>query len=127
MNKKTGFITTIAILLFASTAFGCYLILFTSSDSRIAEIKQNDKVIKTIDLNTVKEMFTFEVKGDNNRNNVIEVSHGKIKMLSANCPDKTCVKLGYTGERRIPVVCLPNHIIITIKDETGDNIDATVN
>ncbi len=45
--------------------------------------------------------------------NSLQIKDGKVRMLSADCPDKRCVKQGWTSA--LPIICLPNHLVIEIK------------
>jgi hypothetical protein len=40
------------------------------------------------------------------------IEDGEICVSSAECPDKTCVKMGKLRSESLPIVCLPNHLII---------------
>ena len=41
-----------------------------------------------------------------------EIKDKKVRIIDSPCPNKTCVHQGWTS----PIVCLPNHVIITIQD-----------
>lgn len=45
--------------------------------------------------------------------NSIEIKDGKVRMSKADCPDKRCVKQGFSAS--MPIICLPNHLIIEVK------------
>ena len=68
--------------------------------------------------------ITVETSGNKN---VIAVEQGRIRMLSADCPDGSCVRQGWISGGIFPIVCLPNRVVITL--EHGDNrsnVDAVV-
>ena len=46
--------------------------------------------------------------------NTVEIKNGKVRMKFADCPDKRCVKQGFT--KSMPIICLPNKLSIEIKD-----------
>ncbi len=46
--------------------------------------------------------------------NTVEIKNGKVRMKFADCPDKRCVKQGFT--KSMPIICLPNKVSIEIKD-----------
>jgi hypothetical protein len=80
------------------------------SSSRIVEVVQDDSVIYTFDLNNA-ENGTFVIPyGESS--NTIQIEAGEICVSSAECPDKTCVKMGKLHSESLPIVCLPNHLII---------------
>lgn len=58
------------------------------------------------------------------RTNQIQVENGKIRVSKADCPDNTCVHMGWL-DSAVPIVCLPNHLIIRFT-EIPDEIDGIV-
>jgi hypothetical protein len=57
---------------------------------------------------------------------VVEIREGKVRMLSAQCPDKLCVRQGWTDHPANPIICLPQQVIISIEIEAApaEAIDA---
>ncbi|MDR1617313.1 MAG: NusG domain II-containing protein [Syntrophomonadaceae bacterium] len=51
---------------------------------------------------------------------VVETEGGKVRMLSAQCPDKLCVHQGWSSHRYNPIICLPQKVIISIEDVADD-------
>ncbi len=47
---------------------------------------------------------------------VVEVKSGQVRMLESACPDKLCVKQGFISSAFEPIICLPQKIIISIKN-----------
>lgn len=91
-----------------------------TAKNKYANIYQDGTLIRTIDLNAVEQPYTFTIEGKNSAENVIEVRKGEIGINSASCPDHVCVKMGFISTGAIPITCLPNHIVIEIRD-TADN------
>lgn len=91
------------------------------SESNTVEIVSNGKVIKTLNLSTEKNN-SFEVE-NNGKINVIEIKNGRIRVKSADCPDKVCVDSGWLESTDLPIVCLPNKLIIRFT-ENSDDIDS---
>lgn len=85
-----------------------------SKGTMTAQIFQNGELIKSIDLNQVKESYTFTVTGDNGCTNTIEVRPQSIGIISADCPDKLCISQGFIHNSLLPVTCLPNRLVIQI-------------
>lgn len=50
--------------------------------------------------------------------NTVEIKNGKVAMIHADCPDKRCTKQGFS--RNLPIICLPNKVLIEIKDREED-------
>lgn len=81
----------------------------------IAEIYQNGKLITSIPLDEVREAYRFTVTGEDGHVNEIEVRPGSIGIISADCPDKLCVRQGFISDSRLPVTCLPNRLVIRLR------------
>ena len=58
--------------------------------------------------------------------NVILVESNQISMQSATCPDHLCVKQGAISDGILPIVCLPNHIRISIASDEEGSYDVQV-
>jgi len=86
-------------------------------DELIAEIYVEGSLEHTVDLNKVTESYTIELP-----HNTILVEPGKIRMLSADCPDQVCVRQGVITNAAYPIICLPNKVEIRIIGASG--IDA---
>lgn len=55
----------------------------------------------------------------------VRISNESISIVQADCPDQVCVKTGQISRSGQSIVCVPNHIVITI---SGDSpIDAIAN
>ncbi len=93
-----------------------------SLSKRVVGIYQNGRLIEKIDLNTVSQEREITVSGECGKNTIL-VSHEYIKMKSAECPDKICVKHGELKSLNNPIVCLPNKIVIKFEGE-AENVDA---
>lgn len=94
---------------------------YVKGSHRIAVIKQEGKIIKTIDLSSSKEKQQFKIPYNNGANyNLVEVESGKIRFVDADCPDKVCVKTGWISEPGDSAVCLPHKTIITIQGNNED-------
>lgn len=50
--------------------------------------------------------------------NVISIKDGKIGVIKADCPDKTCVNTGFTDNPACPVICMPHRLEIVIMDSS---------
>lgn len=82
-------------------------------EGAVAEIYKDGELIETVDLQNVEKPYEFEVR-DGDNVNVIRVEKGRIRVASASCPDKICVNRGYISDGVMPIVCLPNKLIIKV-------------
>lgn len=88
---------------------------------RMVQIKSGGKVVCTLDLQTEpNRRFTVTAAGGSN---VIEIKDGSIRVLSADCPDQTCVKMGWLSSAAMPVVCLPHGLVMEYID-ADSGVDA---
>lgn len=115
--KQNLILSIITALLLTLGIIGC-IAVNNKSGGCIAVIRQNGNEVQRIDLSAVSERYSITLRGENGEENVISVEHGAISMQAASCPDKLCVKRGSITSGGIPLVCLPNHIIIEIIDDT---------
>ncbi len=44
-----------------------------------------------------------------------EIKDGRVRIIDSPCPNKTCISQGWHN----PLVCLPNKVMITVENETG--------
>lgn len=106
-------VTIIPILIFS---------IIDQKSDKIAVVYYRNEVIKTIDLSK-KENKEYTVEGENGKV-VIEVNQDKIRVKQENSPLHICSKQGYISKSTETIVCLPNKIVIQIKEK--DTIDTVV-
>ncbi len=122
--KKGDFLLVGIIILAVAAAFLGTNFFSRGSDNshRIAVVKQNDKEIQRIDLDTVDQPFKITLGGQYNE--TIAVEKGRIRFEEANCPDKVCVKTGWLTKKGQSSACIPNRAIIIIEGQSG-KVDGT--
>ncbi len=112
--KRNLILGLITLLLLAAGIVGCIFAAGTQHGS-VAVIYQNGQEVQRIDLSAVTSAYTITLHGENNAENIIFVEHGAISMQQASCPDHLCVKRGKLTGSGLPLVCLPNHVVIEIQ------------
>ena len=80
-----------------------------------ADIFQNGTLLFSLPLNKTLESRTFTIESENGGFNEIEISAEGIGILSASCPDRLCVHQGFLQSPGIPIVCLPNRLVIRLR------------
>lgn len=105
---------TLAGILAAASLIAALFLFLRPRDNRTAEIWRNGELYRTVDLSALTEPIEIPV-GDGN---VVLAEPGRVRMLSADCPDGLCVRMGWTDSSAKPIVCLPNQVMIVI---TGGN------
>ncbi len=121
MKLKKGDFYIILIVVCFSLSLIIIPKIFTIADTnihKIAVIKQNDKIIKEIDLDKIEEPERFVISGDYTA--VILIEKGRIRFEESTCPDKICVKTGWLEKPGDTAVCLPGRLIISIAGEKKD-------
>lgn len=84
----------------------------TTSDQIVAVVYSYDKEVLRIDLTVDK---TYSVKGALG-DVFIEVVGGKVRVEKETSPYHLCSIQGWVQYANIPIVCLPNHIVIIIEN-----------
>ena len=94
----------------------------TASQGNMAQVLQDGQLLYTLDLNIPR---TLTVTAPNGGSNTITVEGGQICVSHASCPDQICVKQGWVSRNVVPIVCLPNQLVIQIKGGESDLDAAT--
>lgn len=91
------------------------IIILHPSESRIVEVVQDNEIIYRFNMETEENREIVVEYGDSS--NTILIEDGEIRVSQAECPDKTCVNMGRLYSDNLPIVCLPNHLIIRFAEE----------
>ncbi len=118
MKKKWPYFL-VGALLIAGVA-GSILVL-RQPEGRLVEIVQDGEVLYRLDLAQEEDRVIEVVYGGSV--NTIEIKDHQIHMQKAQCPDQTCVRMGWL-DSAAPIVCLPNRLVIRFAD--GGELDQTV-
>ena len=107
------------ILLFLALALmalgGIYAAKRLTSPAAIARITVDGETYREIDLQAVTIPYEFVVETEFG-SNTVRVEHGRISVISADCPDKICVQRGWAEDSLLPIVCLPHRLVIQLED-----------
>lgn len=123
VKTSTKILAAVTLALLIITGAAALLLLRSDNEGKTAYIYQNDELIKTVDLSSVTESYEFTVISEDGGSNTVEVRNGSIGVVSADCPDGLCVGMGFIGAKGMPVVCLPNGLMIVVEGGEGD-VDA---
>lgn len=100
------------IIIFAAVviiAVSSAVLLFKGT-GKTAKIYVDNELVKTVSLQKDIELdLNLEM------NNIIVVNGGKIAVVSADCPDKTCVMTGYIDTSGQSIVCIPSKLVIKVE------------
>lgn len=114
--KKTKLVIFIIIVIFIVSAV-LTLISMKPSEKNIVEVVQDGKIIYTFDLLTAENQTIKIPSPDGKSSNTVTISDGNICISEAECPDKICVNSGFLKSESMPLVCLPNRLVIRFGNE----------
>ncbi|HBC95516.1 MAG TPA: NusG domain II-containing protein [Clostridium sp.] len=127
MKKGDKIIALIISMLIVISLIGIYVYKSRLDDStKIAVIKENGKIIRTIDLNKVQDTYEFTVRYGKSGFNKIKVEKGKIRISDSNSPRKIGMKMGWISKPGENVVCVPYKLMVKIegRDPRLNDVDA---
>jgi hypothetical protein len=109
------------ILVLLAAASGLYLLLAPGKTAAgaVVRITQAGSVIREIPFSEITEPLEFTVTGDNGCYNIIRISPEGVQVTEASCPDKICIRTGMRKDSLLPIICLPNQLVIEIVTEDG--------
>ena len=123
--KRTKFwIILIIIVLFVSIV-ASVAIFYSHKDVNIVSVYHQGKLIERINLDTVTLPYQLRVESNEHNYNVITVEPGRICVSEASCPDHICIKTGWLTNGAIPIVCLPNELVIQAESSHQGNTDGS--
>ena len=119
-EMKYKIIIIVIAVIFVAGMIGSILVM-NSPARETVRIISDSEVLYTIDLATAEDrMIDIEYQG---HVNTVEIRDHRIRVKSADCPDRTCVNMGWLTGSAMPIVCLPHHLVIEFAD-SRDEIDA---
>ncbi len=61
------------------------------------------------------EQRTITVTGPVGKS-IVEFQDSRVHMLWSDCPDKICIKMGWISQPGQIVVCMPNKVVISVRE-----------
>ena len=88
-------------------------------------LQSGDSIIITVNGSeygrySLTENKEIPIKIDGKVTNIVTIENGTAYMLEADCPDQDCVKMSWLHSDGLPIVCLPNHLVIQFAQPSGD-------
>ena len=110
----------ICIAIFLIGVVGSVCVLLAPHGNEV-QIVQDGVELYRLDLSKVKnQTIDIEYQG---RVNTVQIENGRIRMLEADCPDHTCMHMGWLRSGSLPIVCLPNRLVVRYT-KADTNVDA---
>lgn len=106
----------IAIGVIFCASLTAVILSLKKSDKTYVEVVQNNKVIYSFDLSN-EENRSIRIETEDGGWNEIMIENGKISIIDADCPDKTCVKTGVLRSESVPIVCLPHKLVVRFAEK----------
>ena len=110
------------VFIIAALSLLCLLLFiptFFSSDKKIAVIYFNGEVKEEIDLSAVSDDYIVEIGGCK-----LKIERGAATFVDSDCPDKLCVKRGALAHGGDTMACVPNKVVVSIRDGSKNDFDA---
>lgn len=111
MKSNKFWIIILAIFILLCVA-AIAIFKLSNEDNKLARVILDGKCVREINLDEVEDAFEFTVNGDGN--NIVQVEKDRIRIIEADCPDKICVNQGWISNGFVPIVCLPNRLVVEI-------------
>ena len=112
-----GLLLLVAIFVFF------YMGYFQKEQGAMVKVTVDGKVYGTYALE--KEQ-TVDIKTGDKTTNILKISDGKAKMLTADCPDQLCVHQQAISKENQTIVCLPNKVVAEVTGNSKKDYDAVV-
>ena len=110
------------VILFAALLLCSALALLAAdgldSNGATAAIYVDGQLAETIDLSTLQAPLQLEYAG-----NTILADAVGIRITHADCPDQLCIRQGTISSGLVPLVCLPNRLVIQIESNHAPLFD----
>lgn len=117
MKKGDVFIYLAALLL---AALPLLTLLAPAAEPARAVVRIDGKPVHSFPLHKdAQEQFITK-----NGANTVCVQNGQVFILSADCPDKTCVSMGGISRANETLVCLPHRLTVTVEGADPSAPDA---
>ncbi len=117
---KAPFFITAFLLAVALCCLAAILTTGSGTGTFVADVYQNGELILSIPLDQDPPK-PFLIQGENHCFNQITVQDGAIGITAADCPDQLCVHQGFLRTPGLPITCLPNRLVILLRNAASDS------
>ena len=114
--RRVWILRGIFALLFLASALAL-LFMNRKNEPGSAGVYQDGKMVLTIPEGAEG---TYRVEGDDGSCNVIQAGPDGIRVVESSCPDHICEHTVWKGNSSIPIICLPNRLVIKAADVEED-------
>ena len=98
----------------------CVAIFLPKENGTVAHITQDGVLLYEINLEKETAGRYIDITAEDGIIlNRICIEPGRIRVEEASCPDQVCVNQGWIKDSALPIVCLPNKLILEITGGEG--------
>lgn len=115
--KRFTILDLILIIFLISLSVAAIVLMPKKSGERVV-VKVDGKIVYTKSFSKEVTIKTITSKYGTN---TIEIGDGYVRVISASCPNQLDVKQGSITNVGESIICLPNHLLITIDGESEEN------
>ena len=119
--KRSDRITAVVVLIAAVLVMVSWIVIHRTPGVR-AVVRVDGKVVATVDLRLL-EPQTLHVQGMLGPMVILVDGKGSIRVEESTCPDQVCVHTVAAHSPGDQIICVPNHMVITVEGR-GAGIDA---
>ncbi|MGD9570071.1 MAG: NusG domain II-containing protein [Sedimentibacter sp.] len=129
LNKMTLWdkILICSLIIISITWLGLTVLFYSNEGNKIIEIEVYGELVEKLSLTEDAEnIYSFKF-GENT--GYIEVKDGAVRMLEMDkeiCPEGICSNTGWIKKEYETIVCMPNGIIVNIKENNESNQDIDI-
>ncbi|MBW6514972.1 MAG: NusG domain II-containing protein [Candidatus Syntrophosphaera sp.] len=87
--------------------------VYRKNDDRYVHVHKDNRPLGVFPLNVDRVIRIDE-------HNTVQIKDSQVLMLSADCPDRRCVKQGAGSV--LPIVCLPNRVVVEIRGQGSERV-----
>lgn len=114
------------IILFCALAIISIVVIFimcsAETTGKTAKIFSDNKLVRTVSL---KKDDEFKIENSNGYN-IIRIESGKISVAESDCKNQICVNHGAIDNNLLPIVCVPNGLVIIVENDNRSSVDIAV-
>ncbi|WP_407382788.1 NusG domain II-containing protein [Ruminococcus sp.] len=117
---KHKLLIAVIIIIFLAGVIGSVLVLLSPTKSHVRVLSDGKEVYAADLMQAQDTVFDVAYQG---HVNTVEIQDHRIRVRAADCPDNTCVHMGWLSSASMPIVCLPHRLVIEFTDDTR-SVDA---
>lgn len=118
MIKKADIFLGIALIILCLTL--SFALAQSDVSPKFVRVTVGSELYGTYDLSQNQDITIKK----NGHTNVIQILNQQVKMIESDCKNQVCVEQGRIEQVNQSIVCLPNHVIVTIEGEKNTTTDS---